>query len=86
MREYEDLLLTDEELEIIRPDYGQPGYRFRPENINQVHINLTDVQMKAMRDLVKYKHSQDHQVKGFIEATALCDFLNGTDLEKAVLV
>ena len=41
--------------------------------------------MKAMRDLVKFKHSQNHQVKGIIEAAALCDFLKGTDLEKAVL-
>ena len=36
IEEYQDLLPTDDEKDVICPIYGEPGYRFRPENINQV--------------------------------------------------
>ena len=64
MEEYEDLLPTDKEGEVIHPVYGEPGNRFRPENINQVLIRLMDSQTKAWTVMVKFKHSQNPRDKG----------------------
>ena len=82
MDEYEDLLPTDEEGEIICPIYGEPGYRFRPDNIDEAHNLIEAAQVKARMAMVKFKHSQNVRDKGYIEATALFTFLKPLTLRK----
>ena len=78
MEEYEDLLPTDEEGEVICPVNGEPGYRFRQDNIEAAHNWIEEAQIKARTALVKFKHNQNFADKGYIESTVLCEFLKGT--------
>ena len=85
MDEFESSLDTDKEGDPILPNYGEGGYRFRPENIKDVYNRIEQTQQQALRALVKFKHDQSPEDSALIKPRALCDFFKGTDVEKVIL-
>ena len=59
IEEFEDNLPIDKEGNPRLPVNGEVGYRFRPENIKEVHDRIEQTQQQARRALVKFKHDQD---------------------------
>ena len=62
---------------------GKSG--FQPENIDEVYTRIKETQHQARRALVKFKHEQCPAEIALIKVMALCNFLKGTNAEKALL-
>ena len=85
LEEFQEGLPSDPEGNPVLPVYGEPGYRFRPENVDQFYNRIGAALDDAVKALVKFKHLQSSRVQAAIKSTALCGFLKDSEWEEAVL-